>query len=315
MKRLFKYLYITTLAVAFSCNESEDLVTANAREGGLLDPASTSVNYVVGQPAGPYNMSFFVRQGDNQTTQVRLYKSFTTTVTYTEIVEGEEVEKEKTFVSNEILAETIDITESGNHHISTSYDFEELKSGLEIESLNAGPAPLPAADGDYQIGDKWVFRVESVLSDGRVVEQASPINVAVSTRYAGTYKPVAAEYYRLGVLTTDLSGWPDEVTIESVDATTYRVLEYWGPFEANEFLFQVNDGVITYPDDQILNDQPMITCESNPADFIPAVNCGNTNFVVNDDVAGKDRLHMTNGYYTAGSGPRVMYQVLEKVVN
>src|SRR5688500_17528824 len=99
MKRLFKYLYITTLAVAFSCNESEDLVTANAREGGLLEPASASINYVVGEPEGPYGMSFFVRQGDNTTTQVRLYKSFTTTVKYTEIVEGEEVEKEKTFVS------------------------------------------------------------------------------------------------------------------------------------------------------------------------------------------------------------------------
>lgn len=315
MKRLFKYLYITTLAVAFSCNESEDLITANAREGGLLEPASTSVNYVVGQPEGPYSMSFFVRQGDNQTTQVRLYKSFTTTVKYIEIVEGEEVEKSKTFVSNEVLAETIDISNSGNHHISTSFDFAELKSGLEIASLDAGPAPLPEDDSEYQIGDKWVFRVESVLADGRVVQQSVPINVAVSTRYAGTYKPIAAEYYRIGVLTTALSGWPDEILIESVDATTYRQLEYWGPFEANEILFEINDGVITYLPDQVFNDQPMITCESNPTDFVPAVNCGNTNFVVNDDATGKDRLYMTNGYFTAGSGPRVMYQVLEKIVN
>src|SRR5688572_13210964 len=150
MKRLFKYLYITTIAVAFSCNESEDIVTANAREGGLLEPASASVNYVVGQPEGPYGMSFFVRQGDVTTTEVRLYKSFTKTVKYTEMEEGEEVEKSKTFTSNEVLQETFNITETANHHISTSYDLAELISGLQVASLDAGPAPLPADDSQYQ---------------------------------------------------------------------------------------------------------------------------------------------------------------------
>jgi hypothetical protein len=313
MKSLHKFLYITILALAFSCNESEDLVTDNAREGGLLDPASTSVNYVVGQPEGPYTMSFLVRQSDVKTTQVNIYKSFTSTVKYTEIVDGKEVEKSKTFTSNEVLAESIDITDMKNHHISSSYDFNKLTQGLQVESLTGGPGPLPASDGDYQIGDKWLFRVESVLDDGRVVQQAAPISVAVSTRYAGTYKPVAGSYFRLGVPTTDLSGWPDKVLIESVDATTYRILEYWGPFEANEVLFQIIDGKIIYVPDQVFNDQPMITCESNPGDFVPAVNCGNTNYVINDDLTGKDRLVMTSGYYTGGSGPRVFYQILEKV--
>lgn len=320
MKRLFKYLYITTLAVAFSCNESEDLITANAREGGLLEPASTAVNYVVGQPEGPYGMSFFVRQGDNTTTQVRLYKSFIKTVKYTEIEEGEEVEKEETFISNEILQETFDITQSSNHHISTAYDLNDLIAGLEVADLNAGPAPLPADDSQYQIGDKWVFRVEATLADGRIVEQATPITVAVSTRYAGKYKAVAGAYWRIGVLTYTAADWPEEIIIESVDATTYRMVEYWGPFDANEILFEITDGVITYLPDQLINGVALMTCESNPADFLPAANCGNTNIVINDDATGKDRLVMTNGYFTTGSadpaadGPRAMYQVLEKIV-
>lgn len=317
MKKIFKYICITALVITFSCNESEDLVTANATEGGLLEPVSTSVNYVVGQPEGPYAMSFLVRQGDVKTTQVKLYKSFTTTVKYKETVDGIEVEKQKTFVSNEVLAETIDIAEmNSNHYINSSdFTFTELLDGLQIESLAGGPAPLPANDGDYQIGDKWVFRVESVLEDGRVTRQAVPVNVAVSTRYAGTYKPVIAEYYRIGVFTTDISGWPSEVLIESVDATTYRIVEYWGPFSANEVLFQIINGQISYVENQVFNNQPMITCESNATDFVPQAHCGDTNFVINDDVTGKDRLVMTSGYFTPGSGPRVFYQVLEKVVN
>jgi hypothetical protein len=44
------------------------------------------------------------------------------------------------------------------------------------------------------------------------------------------------------------------------------------------------------------------------------VNCGNSNYVINNDVNGKDRLVMSIGYYTSGSGPREFYQVLEKIV-
>lgn len=315
MKRNYlKYISFALLA-AFSCNESEDLLTGDAIEGGLLEPTSSSLNYVVGQPEGPYNVGFLVKQGAVKTTEVRLYKSFVKTVTYTEVVDGEEVEMDTTFVSNEILQETIDVTDMKTHFINAAFTFSELADGLEIASLDGGPEALPTNDGEYQIGDRWVFRVESVLENGTVVQQSGPVNVAVSTRYAGTYKPVAAEYYRLGVLTTALSGWPSEVVIESVDATTYRLLEYWGPFNLNEILFQIEDGVITYLPDQLFNDQPMITCESDPASFLPAVHCGDTNYVINDEETGKDRLVMTNGYYTPGSGPRVMYQVLEKIVD
>uniref|UniRef100_UPI0037848390 hypothetical protein n=1 Tax=Flavobacterium sp. TaxID=239 RepID=UPI0037848390 len=63
------------------------------------------------------------------------------------------------------------------------------------------------------------------------------------------------------------------------------------------------------------NGQPFITCLTNPADMAP-VYCGTSNFVVRDDVEGKDRLVMSFGYYTGSGavGPRVFYQVLEKIV-
>lgn len=327
MKNLFKYLLITTLVVAFSCNESDDIVTANAREGGLLEPTATSLNYVVGQPEGPYTIELFVRQGKLKTRQINLYKSFVKTEKYTVEENGEEVEKSSTFTSNEVLAKTIDITENTNHFVTTSFTFDDLIEGLEIGSVNDGIAPLPANDGDYNIGDRWVFRIESVIEDGFVARQAAPVNVSVSTRYAGIYKAIAAEYNRNAGGSwdspADLSGWPDETVIESVDATTYRVVEWLGPFDGNEFFFQIdpNTGKITYPakkptgEDQTGNDLPFITCEANGGDMPnDKSHCDNSNYVINDDVNGKDRLVMTFGYMGA-NGPRIFYQVLEKIVD
>jgi len=317
------YLLLVTGLVFTSCNESEDLVTADAKTGGLLTTTSNSVNYVVGNPEGPYTIEFYVNHAAKERiTAINLYKSFTTTVKYTEEEEGEEVEKDTTFVSNEVLQTTIDVTSNENGYYSTSLAFADLIEGLSVASLDGPEAPLGDNDQEYQIGDKWTFRVETVLESGRKVLQAAPVSVSVSTRYAGKYRAVQAEYYRLGVLTYSASDWPDETVIESVDATTYRVVEYLGAeaFTGNEYYFQIIDGVITYPDktpsgdDQTGNDQPFITCQSNPVDMVD-VHCATSNVVIDDDVTGKDRLVMSFGYYTAGSGPRTFYHVLEKIVD
>lgn len=322
MKKTFKYIYLLILAVAISCNESDDLVTADAKTGGLLDPSNQSINYVVGQPEGPYTLEFMVRQsGGAKVQKINVYRSFQTTQKYTEVVDGKEVEKSKTFVSNEVLDRTIDVEQHVNHHVSTSYTFDDLYSELQVGNLAGETNPLPNDDAVYQIGDKWNFRIESVLDDGRIVQQPYQMTVSVSTRYAGKYRAVAAEYYRIGVLTYTVADWPAETVIESVDATTYRVVEYLGAeaFTGNEYFFQIDDGKITYPDkkpngdDQMGNDQPFITCESNPVDMTD-VHCATSNVVINDDATGKDRLIMSYGYYTAGSGPRTFYQVLEKIV-
>jgi hypothetical protein len=199
-----------------------------------------------------------------------------------------------------------------------------LINGLEIGDLDGDISPLPSDDGLYQIGDKWVFRIETILDDDRVVEQSYNISIGVSTRYAGKYKAINAEYYRLGVLTYTTADWPAETIIESVDATTYKVIKYLGAFENTtsppEWFFTIVGDEITYPlttpdgDAQTGNGQPFISCQTNPNDFAPLVCDDNTNIVINDDAGGKDRLVMTFGYYTSGSGPRVFHQVMEKIV-
>lgn len=321
LNKIFYGMLITGLVLA-SCNESEDLVTEDAKEGGLLTSTSNSLNYVVGNPDGPYTMEFYVHQlKKERIAKINLYKSFTSTVKYTVMKDGEEVVKDTTFVSNEILDHTIDIATAENQYVSANYTLTQLIEGLTVNSMSGPAAPLSDDDLTYNIGDKWVFRVETVLENGRVVQQAAPVSVSVSTRYAGKYKAVQAAYYRLGVETGVTSDWPEETVIESVDPSTYRVVEYFGMFEGNEFYFQIDvNGNITYPaktptgEDQTGNGQPFLICQDMTPDDQAKVNCGNSNYVVNNDDNGKDRLIMSFGYNTPGSGPRTFYQVLEKIV-
>lgn len=321
MKKIFGYSFILMLGLAFACNENEDLLTDGAKTGGLLEPASTSVNYVVGNPAGPYKLEFLVLHGNsNKTKEIRLYKSFTGTEKYTEEVEGEMVDKTFTLQSEEVLDRTLSIEATKNGYIETNFTLAQLIADLTVKNHAGTESALSSNDTQYQIGDRWSFRIETVLEDGSVIQQAFRVNISVSTRYAGKYKAIVGEYYRLGVPTYGTGDWPAETVIESVDATTYRVVEYFGAevFTGNEWYFQIVDGKITYPektpsgDAQTGNGQPFISCATNPADMA-SVHCGTSDVVINDDVNGKDRLVMSFGYYTPGSGPRTFYHVLEKI--
>ncbi len=311
-----KLLYIFILMIfplsLMQCDSEDDLVTKNALEGGLINASTTAINYVVGNDAD-YKFDLYINQGNTQIEEVRLYKSFyavpvpwsdpsDTTHTTADSIPAK--------WSNEVLQETITITNNLSHWItSTPLDYAGLIANLQIDGAN-----LPASDGELRIGDYFNFVVEAKLKGGRLLKQSYTVKMTVSTRFAGSYRCVEGIYYRLGVLTGTTADWPAATQIESVDARTYRVVEWWGLFDGNTWYFQIqDDGTITYPEGQKFNGQPMITCESNPADMT-FVNCGNSNYIVKDDVNGKDRLVMTIGYYTSGSGARRIYQVMEKIV-
>jgi hypothetical protein len=303
MKKIF-YIILTLLIISpviffMQCNSEDDLLTENAKDGGLIDILTPALNYVVGSK-GSYTFSMFVYQGEVKTKKVYVYRSF--------------FNSKDTLYSNEVLDATIDITSEVPYNLSSSpYYYADL-----IKDLTVGGNPIPAADAELSIGDKFLFRIVSELSDGRQVEQSVKVALTVSTRYAGSYKTVDAIYYRLGVVTYATSDWPATTSIESVDAITYKMVN-WGPFEGNTLYFQIDaDGIISYPLEwdgaaQVINAVAIITCTDNPLDMTN-VNCGNSNYVINNDVNGKDRLVMSIGYYTSGSGPREFYQVLEKIV-
>ena len=159
---------------------------------------------------------------------------------------------------------------------------------------------------------------EGVVSNGRTDQIEVTIEFLCFSEITGTYETLDAEYWRLGVLNLDEASWPAEIEILYICNDTFRVLEWIGPFNLNEWYFKVNDdGIISYPatrpngSPQRLNDQPIITCASNPGDMAN-VPCGSeTNFV---EIDGENlNLHMSVGYFTTGSGPREFYQVLKKI--
>ncbi|MFC0877358.1 hypothetical protein ACE01N_12230 [Saccharicrinis sp. FJH2] len=315
------YILLFSLLVIPACDKSEFEI--KEVEGGLVDLLNLSTNYVVGN-SGPYTSSLKVYQGTVKTNKVEVYKSFHTMVPAPTEEDSTAMEAA---VSNEVLFKTFDIsnTDEGST-ISFDYYLNDL-----IEGLTVNDNSLPTNDAEYQIGDYWEFRVVSYTDDSRSVVQNKTAKTTVATRFAGKYRPISCAYGRYTgtvewfYFTSD---WPSETIIESVDAITYKVLEYFGPFDGNEWYFQVDPATlkITYPAEwngvaQTGNDQPFITCETNPADFAimaadrpEDIHCDDTDYVILDDVNGKDRLEMTFGYYTAGSGPRVFHQLLEKIV-
>lgn len=310
MKKI-KYLLLTifTVATVVSCiDDDNDELSGSKVTGGLLSLNNASIGYVVGDGA-TYTATGSVYQGNIQTTSVSIYKSFTDSGS------GE--------TTNEELYDTISITDlqvGDNGTFSTSFTYEDLISGLTLST-----GSLPTNDGNLNIGDFWTLRYVSTLTNGNIHTNFAGTKVSVGTRFAGTYRPLDGAYYRIGVLTYELPDWLNycpETLIESVDATTYRVVEYFGPFNGNTWYFQIDsNGTIIYPantpdgEAQLGNGQPFITCQTNPGDMsdVPC-NPSDTNKVILDNVNGADQLFMSFGYFTSGSGARSFYHVLEKIV-
>jgi len=297
-----KYLILSLFTVISlgACVENDnDELTGGATTGGLLSVNNQLISYVVGSGA-TYVATGSVFQGREQTTSIDIYKSFTNNTTGS--------------VSNEVLLKTItigDTTMGTTFGFDLTFTYEELITDLTIDG-----APLPANDGNLNIGDYWSLRYASNTSEGDLNFNAKTTKVAVGTRYAGVYTVEDSSYFRLGV---DGGNWngTDRI-IESVNATIYRHkgVGFW---DDNEFYFTVDNatGVITIMDVDLdgngvnLNGQPIMTCESNNG--FTVLECGaSSSLAVPDDVDGADELIMTVGYLTAGSGPREFFQRMVK---
>ena len=301
----FKIYFLALVAFAglASCDEENDALTGGAETGGLLTVNSGLVGYVVGNGNNfEYDTKVTVFQGAVKTTKIEIYKSFTNIAGKT---------------SNEILYKTIDVTDSPkNQVIEFPVTYNDLKAGLTVDGQ-----PLPTDDSLLSIGDAWTLKYVTTTSEGTVHMNSKTTKVAVGTRFAGTYKVIESNYWRLGVSS---GGWNGDVrVIESVDATTYRYVGYAGSFAGatNTHYFTIDPaGVVNTPQTykgavQLLNSQPLINCISNPIDMSNSCGyAGPQNTVTKDDVNNKDRIYRTYCYYTAGSGPREFYEVLERIV-
>ena len=285
--------------------EQDDLVTANAKEGGFIETLNPSINYIVGDDKD-YTANIKVYQGTVKTTSIEVYKQF----------------KGVLGTSESKLFKTIPVNTTGTDFASYTFNYAELREGL-----TAGGNPIPEDDQQLSIGDKWVLTYVATTSEGnKFVNSAntSATTVSVSTRYAGTYEVIASDYWRIGVQ-SGAADWRGATrTIESVDATTYYHTGC-GPFDITDderafFYFTVVDDKISYLSE--FNGTAItglgtyfISCgiEPNSMEHVP---CGDvTDYVQKDDVEGKDILYMSYGYMTTSgaAGPRVFYEVLRKI--
>jgi hypothetical protein len=310
MKKINLYLALILSVLVFSCTEDNDLLTQSENAGGLIEVKSKLVGYVVGNGnTFQYKANFSIIQGEVKTSKIDVYKFFS------------KKNANGTFTnSNRTLLKSITLdTQTYLKNYELSFTYPELIAGLSV-----GGVPLPSSDSTLKIGESWSLVFVSSTDNGEH-ENATTAKVAVGTRFAGAYRCINGAYFRLGVASTTTSGWPASTTIESVDETTYKVVEYFGPFSGNEFYFNLDSNdVITYPANrpdgspQLGNGQPFISCATSPADFAAvSINCGATsNIGVRDNATGKDKLIMSIGYVTGSGavGPRVFYQELEKIV-
>jgi len=311
--KLYKILGILLLSVfaLSACDKREEAVTGV--EGGLVEIKDASINYVVGN-SGPYKSNLRIYQGTVKTNKIDIYKTFNTKIPAP--TEQDSLNMEAVS-SNTVLLKTITIDQLDQNSMQNfQFTFDELKEGLTINEK-----PLASSDGDYLIGDYWELQYYSTTSDGRTLLQDLSTKVTVATRFAGRYRFVEGEYYRLGVLTSSGDYWDPEYLVESIDAKTYKMNGVCAWMDQVAYFQIDNNGKISYPAEwggaaQLINGQPLISCETNLADM-PEVHCDASNFVTKDDVNGKDKLTMSFGYLstgTAADGPRVFYQVMEKIV-
>jgi hypothetical protein len=300
MKILNKFIYlgfVCMLGLFTSCGEDVTMEVLDSNStGGLVTFPQSSYNYVVGTASDTYTFPFAIRQDSkDQVSEVIVYKSFYSVATG--------------LWSNEVEDSRVTVGSGFLENVSFGKTFADLKTNLLLDG-----AALPDSDGSLTIGDYWQFRFVSVMANGNKAESGTKVKLTVSTRFAGLYNAIAGDYFRIGVHNSGVEGWDGvDIVVSSVDATTYRIEEYFGLFDGNPdgILFQIDPAtlVITYLPDQLGNGQPMTTCPDNTN--LTNVPCDGSNIAkANDD--GKDELIMTFGYLTPGSGPREFFQSLKR---
>lgn len=191
---------------------------------------------------------------------------------------------------------------------------------LPVTILTEGIEP-PLAEAPVLILNIVDISDPSVLPNGRTASIEIKIEYLCFSKITGKYRALFGEYYRIGEGPNCVAAdWPDETEIIYLCGTTYRVVEYFGCFDGNEWYIDIDeDGSITYPattpdgDPQNGNGQPLITCQSNPLDMtnVPCGEGSNTMTIDGETVT----LNMTYGYFTPDSGSREFTHILEKIVD
>ena len=304
IKNLIFVLFITLLA---GCSVNENPISKNAKEGGLIEVKTGTVVYFLNtmDEDYPVELKYYQGQGTDIST-IDVYRQF-----YTLDDTGGVVSSPKT------LFKTIDLT--GNKtsgYITYNASFQELADGTTINGVL-----IPQSDDLLKPGFYWELTYDIKMEDGRHLK-VNANTVFINSRFAGVYNVIEAEYYRINVLTYDLTDWPTEVTVTALNANTFKMEAPCEPFGSNNVYFTIDDatGAVqvlkSYAGNTLfINGLPFATCSTEPGAF-NSVPCDGSNIAIKVP-STKDTIKITyayvNGPTDAGAdGSREFWQVMVK---
>jgi hypothetical protein len=278
MKKITKIsilaLLLTPALLFNSCEKAEDLVTKDAKSGGLIYPTE-NIPYKLGVTP-ELKVAIRVPQGPAINT-INVYSTYTRNA--------------DTATSTTVLLGSLSV--DGKNATADYYDtlnvtYTNLINGLTIEG-----AALPTDEGQLVIGDGWTFVYKSELADGRTIESAITTGITVANAYAGTYS-VAGIFHHP---TAGDRAINEEKYLEAVSA--YSVKTGLGDLGASgyEILITVN------PSD---NSVSVTAGNSSTPDVLPSSNLDATLLSYYEPATGKFYLYY---YYVGASGNRVVEEV------
>lgn len=300
------------MLLLLACNKDDNPISGDAKEGGLFDVLTSAIIYNLGdmEISNPLELKYFQGNG-SKISKINIYQQYFNT------------DAEGDAISSDVkLFKSVDLSSfSTPGFINSSVSFKELAKATSV-----GGVALDTIDANVKSGFYWILSYKAVLEDGREVS-IPKTTIFVNAKYAGNYKIVEKQYYRIDDLRDDLDPlWDETINISALNANTYIICCKIGPFEgAGRLIFEINDveGATELPlkyfktydpfGALLLNDQPIAVCPDDAGSLANVGSCDPNKNILKLMSGGKDSLIMTFGYVTPGSGPRSFYQKLVKL--
>ena len=214
MKSNIKVFLMIFTAVGFllfnACNESEDLVTKDAKTGGLVVPTGNIAYLLNATPTVSVALSALQGPGIQS---IEVYNQY--------IANSEGTE------SNVALMKTIDVA-SSNSAAEVAKDYKLVYADL-IKGLTIGGKALPADESALPLGDYFTLSYVSVMADGRKVLNNATTKISIANQWTGSY---LMSYYALRagdpVLTGYVSDMPWKLATAGKKSVVYWKTHLWG---------------------------------------------------------------------------------------
>lgn len=170
-------LFVLSIIIALSsCIESEDLMTASVKTGGLVD-ATTALQYKPGSTQS-VDVEVFIFKGPT-VNAINIYKRFTHITNSSGNVAVSE--------SDEVLLKSIPLSDDNSIDsilVVDSFTWAELSQG--IPQLPDG-YNVPQVAATAKVGDYFTLSYCAALADGREVRNNPTTSIVVANFFAGYY--------------------------------------------------------------------------------------------------------------------------------